>query len=223
MIYVTADTHGDLDRFKGPKTRWLRKTDTLIVLGDFGFLWDGSKEEQKKLHWLTKRRYKVLFLDGCHDNYDMLRDYMPEPFMGGKARHIGGNLYQVCRGSVLTIEDKKLLCFGGGESFDKDEREEGVNWWRAEMPTSDELEWCIDNLKAAGNRVDYVLTHDAPRKLLDFTNIKPGDFQGNWLHAFFDKIIDHVEYKCWLFGRYHRDQALTTKARAVFCDVVPLE
>ena len=81
MIYVTADTHGDLERFKGSKTRWLRKTDTLIVLGDFGFLWDGSREEQKKLHWLTKRRYKLLFLDGCHDKgekrigVELLRSY----------------------------------------------------------------------------------------------------------------------------------------------------
>ena len=143
--------------------------------------------------------------------------------MGGKARHIGGCVYYICRGSVLEIEDKKLLCFGGGESFDKEDRVEGVNWWRAEMPTSDELEWCIDNLKACENQVDYILTHDAPRKLLDFTNIRSEDFQGNWLHAFFDKLIDHVQYRCWYFGRYHRDQAISTKARAVFCHVIPLE
>ena len=200
MIYVTADTHGEIDRFKEKDIRRLGRKDTLIVLGDFGFLWDGSKQEQKNLHWLTKRRYKILFLDGCH-----------------------GNVYYICRGSVLEIEDKKLLCFGGGESFDKEDRVEGVNWWRAEMPTSDELEWCIDNLKACENQVDYILTHDAPRKLLDFTNIRSEDFQGNWLHAFFDKLIDRVQYRCWYFGRYHRDQAISTKARAVFCNVIPLE
>ena len=154
MIYVTADTHGEIDRFKEKDIRRLGRKDTLIVLGDFGFLWDGSKQEQKNLHWLTKRRYKILFLDGCHDNYDMLKEYPAEPFMGGRARHIGGNVYYICRGSVLEIEDKKLLCFGGGESFDKEDRVEGVNWWRAEMPTSDELEWCIDNLKACENQVD---------------------------------------------------------------------
>ena len=223
MIYVTADTHGEIDRFKEKDIRRLGRKDTLIVLGDFGFLWDGSKQEQKNLHWLTKRRYKILFLDGCHDNYDMLKEYPAEAFMGGKARHIGGSVYYICRGSVLEIEDKKLLCFGGGESFDKEDRVEGVNWWRAEMPTSDELEWCIDNLKACENQVDYILTHDAPRKLLDFTNIRSEDFQGNWLHAFFDKLIDHVQYRCWYFGRYHRDQAISTKARAVFCHVIPLE
>ena len=44
-------------------------------LGDFGFVWDGSKEEQKKLDWLRKRPYTLLFLDGSHENYDLLAQY----------------------------------------------------------------------------------------------------------------------------------------------------
>ena len=91
------------------------------------------------------------------------------------------------------------------------------------MPSDEELAWCRANLEAAGGQVDYILTHDAPRKLLDFTNIKSDDFQGNWLHEFFDRVITTTGYKCWLFGRYHCDRALSLKARAVFCDVVPLE
>ena len=223
MVYLTGDTHGDIQRFKQGKLRWLGKKDTVVVLGDFGFVWDGSAAERKRLDWLRKRPYTVLFLDGSHENYDLLAQYPETELFGGRVQSLGGNVYHVCRGSVLEIEDKKLLCFGGGESFDKEDRVEGVNWWRAEMPTSDELEWCIDNLKACENQVDYILTHDAPRKLLDFTNIRSEDFQGNWLHAFFDKLIDHVQYRCWYFGRYHRDQAISTKARAVFCHVIPLE
>ena len=224
MNYITGDTHGDVERFEAKPLRRLKKTDTLIVLGDFGFLWDGSREEKKKLAWLAKRRYKVLFLDGCHDNYDLLRDYAPEDFCGGRARHIQGNVYHVLRGSVLTIEGKKLLCFGGGESEDKEEREEGVNWWRAELPTSDELEWCAQNLLACGNQVDYILTHDAPTRLLEFTQLnKDKGSQPNWLHAFFDKVMLNTGYKAWYFGRYHRDQYLSQKARAVFCSVLPLE
>ena len=116
MIYVTADTHGERERFEEKSIRRLKKGDTLIVLGDFGFLWDGSKAEKKNLAWLARRRYKILFLDGCHDNYDLLKEYPLEDFCGGRARHIGGNLYHVLRGSVLELEGKKLLCFGGGES-----------------------------------------------------------------------------------------------------------
>ena len=38
MIYITGDTHGELDRFKGKELRRLGKNDILFVLGDFGFL-----------------------------------------------------------------------------------------------------------------------------------------------------------------------------------------
>ena len=64
MIYITGDTHGELDRFKEKQLRRLGKNDVLFVLGDFGFLWDGGKEEKKRLDWLAKRPYTILFLDG---------------------------------------------------------------------------------------------------------------------------------------------------------------
>ena len=38
MVYVTADLHGDASRFRSKEIRRLKKGDTLIVLGDFGFL-----------------------------------------------------------------------------------------------------------------------------------------------------------------------------------------
>ena len=58
MVYLTGDTHGDLDRFRHGRLRWLGKRDIVVVLGDFGFVWDGSAKEQKKLDWLRKRPSK---------------------------------------------------------------------------------------------------------------------------------------------------------------------
>lgn len=86
MVYLTGDTHGDIDRFKHGKLRWLGKRDTVVVLGDFGFVWDDSKEEQKKLDWLRKRPYTLLFLDGSHENYDLLKQYPTEERFGGKVQ-----------------------------------------------------------------------------------------------------------------------------------------
>lgn len=221
MVYVTGDIHGDIERFEEKAIKRLKKRDTLIVLGDFGFLWEGGKAQEKNLKWLSKRRYQLLFIDGCHENFDMLRDYPVVEYKGGKARHLGGNLYYIMRGSILDIDDLKLLCFGGAESWDKEDREEGVNWWRAEMPTTDELEFCSDNLDKLRGKVDYVLTHDAPLQTLEFTQLMQG--QPNWLHSFFDQIREKVHYKKWLFGRYHKDQLLSVKMQAVFRQVVPLE
>ena len=122
---MTGDIHGEVERFSEKEIKRLKKQDTLIVLGDFGFLWSGDKAEQKKLKWLQKHRYQLLFIDGCHENFDLLKEYPEVDYMGGRARHIGGNLYYIERGSILEIEGKKLLCFGGAESWDKEDRDEG--------------------------------------------------------------------------------------------------
>lgn len=164
MVYLTGDTHGDIQRFKQGKLRWLGKKDTVVVLGDFGFVWDGSAAERKRLDWLRKRPYTVLFLDGSHENYDLLAQYPETELFGGRVQSLGGNVYHVCRGSVLELEGKTYLCFGGAESQDKDDREPGVNWWKQEMPSDEEYDTCRRNLEAVDYKVDYVLTHDAPSR-----------------------------------------------------------
>ena len=204
MVYLTGDTHGDIDRFKHGRLRWLGKKDTVVVLGDFGFVWDGSKEEQKKLDWLRKRPYTLLFLDGSHENYDLLRQYPTEERFGGRVQALGGNVYHVCRGSVLELEGRKYLCFGGAESPDKEDREPGVNWWKEEMPSDWEYAFCEQNLEAC----------------LDFTALACGET--NQLHRFLDKILLELSYEKWFFGCYHKDVQLSTKSRCVFCDVIDM-
>ena len=54
MVYVTGDTHGDPNRLSKNNLKSLNEGDTLIVCGDFGFIWDRSKAEQKVLKELSK-------------------------------------------------------------------------------------------------------------------------------------------------------------------------
>ena len=88
MIYLTADLHGDLDRLQQVR-KPLRRHDSLIVLGDFGFIWNGSKAEQKLLRRLGKGKGTLLFLDGAHENFDLLAEYPVVEFAGGQARKLG--------------------------------------------------------------------------------------------------------------------------------------
>lgn len=217
MVYLTGDTHGELDRFKDGELRRAGKGDLVVVLGDFGFVWDGSKAEQKNLDWLRKRPYTILFLDGSHENYDLLEQYPTEERFGGLVQPLGGNVYHVCRGSVLELEGKKYLCFGGAESPDKEEREAHVNWWPQEMPSDEEYARCEAALEANGWQVDYVLTHDAPSKFLDFSVLAEGE--NNRLHLFLDKVVMKTTYEKWFFGCHHKDVQLSTKSRCLFCDV----
>ena len=59
MVYVTGDMHGDPARLASPAIRRLRKGDTLLVCGDFGFIWDGSAAEQKRLAKMAKQKYET--------------------------------------------------------------------------------------------------------------------------------------------------------------------
>ena len=38
MVYLTGDTHGDIDGFRDGRLRGLSRRDTVVVLGDFGFV-----------------------------------------------------------------------------------------------------------------------------------------------------------------------------------------
>lgn len=223
MIYVTGDTHGDAGRFKAKEIKRLKKGDTLIVLGDFGFLWNGGKAEKKLCTKLGKKKYNILFLDGSHENYDLLKAYEICDYCGGRAQQISGRLYHLLRGEVYTIEDKRILCFGGADSLDRENREEGKTWWREETPCDADYENCLENLKKNGE-IDYILTHDAPSRLSDFLHLDKDTvlYETSRLEAFFDELYKNVKHSKWAFARYHKDQRLGGSAVAVFRAVIPL-
>ena len=72
MIYVTGDLHGDPARLSDKALRRLKKGDTLLVCGDFGFVWDGSPAELKLRRKIGKQKYITIFVDGTHDNLPMI-------------------------------------------------------------------------------------------------------------------------------------------------------
>jgi hypothetical protein len=219
VVYVTGDMHGEMSRFDSPEFRRLKKGDTVIICGDFGFIWDGGEKEAKNLKKIGSRKYNVLFLDGAHENFDLLAKYPVVEWNGGKAGHISGNLYHLLRGEIYKIEGKTFFVFGGGESADKQIRMEAGKWWPCEMPTLDEMHTGVDNLKSAGMQVDYVLTHEPPPRV---TGTGPVENR-NQLEAFFEQITKQVKYQKWFFGFLHIDRKITYKNFAVFQRLLPVE
>ena len=113
MLYVTGDTHGDYERFTSSALKKLKKGDTLFICGDFGFIWDGSKNEEKMLKKIGKLKYNVCFIDGTHENFERLRSYEVSEFKGGKVHHITGNLYHLMRGQVYDFDGVSVFAMGG--------------------------------------------------------------------------------------------------------------
>lgn len=219
MVYVTGDTHGDFSRFQSRAARRLNKNDMLIVLGDFGFLWDGSKEEQRLLKRLGKLKYPVLFLDGPHENYDLLKQYPVTEWNGGRVQIIDGNLMHLMRGQVFTIDNETYFVCGGGEDPDIDLRK----YWEEAMPSAEEMLAGRQCLKDHSNKVDYILTHEPSGKARGFMGMKAANLARlNGINAYLNLIEDAVEYKHWFFGSLHLDKPLSKRHLSVFQNIVPV-
>lgn len=217
LIYVTGDMHGDYSRFKTPDMKHLRAGDTLLVCGDFGFLWDGSKAEQKRLKKIGSLKYNVAFVDGCHENFTLLEQYPVSEWNGGKAHVISGNLVHLMRGEIYTIEDERILAFGGGHSGDYEFRRETENWWEREQPSCNEILNAMQNLAKVDNAVDYIITHEPPASLKDCLEVDTG--QRLEVHTFFEDVIKVCTFRKWYFGKCHMNKRIPLKFYVIFDEV----
>ncbi len=224
MIYITGDVHGDVDFFRDSRLKKLTEDDTLIICGDFGFLWEGSEKERKALKTLTKKKYTICFVDGVHENFDLLSRYQPYRFKGGNAQKISSNIYHLSRGEIFTFERKTFFVMGGGESEDNEMREEGKTRFKGEMPSSEELLNGAQNLKDADYKVDYVLTYEAPAMAKDFIRLHTNsEMHLTPLNTYLQELMKAVEYKHWYFGSLHLDMQVSKKMTVVFNDIIKIE
>lgn len=221
MIYITGDTHGDRERLSKWNLRKLKEGDTLIICGDFGFMWDNSRLEQYFLHSLGKRKYNICFIDGTHENFNLINDYEISQWNGGKVHKIYGNLYHLLRGQVFEIEGKKVFTMGGGESADIDIRKDVNAWSKDEIPTQEELLEGAENLEIAGYDIDIIVTHEPPFKVKDFINLNENTMLSvTALNAYFEELSGNCNYKKWFFGSLHIDKYISSTYRAVYKDIL---
>lgn len=223
MIYITGDTHADFSRFKDPALRKLHKYDALIICGDFGFIWDGSEKENKLLKKIGKLPYNVLFVEGSHENYDLLEKYEVSEWCGGKTRLISGRLRQLMRGQVYDIAECKVFTFGGGQTddpYELNEMIEGENWWQRELPSEEELTEGRENLEECGNKVDFIVSYEPPAKIQEFIT---GRADMNNVNIYLNEIYDKAEFKQWFFGKLHLNKLIPPKYQAVYDRIIPAD
>lgn len=219
MIYVTGDMHGDPERLSDPALRRLKKGDILLVCGDFGFVWDGSAAEEKRLRRIGRQKYTIAFLDGRHENFDRLAAYPVTEWNGGQAQLLNDRLVHLLRGEIYTLEGQRIFAFGGGESDDREFRIPGKSWWPEEMPTAAEMQHGLDRLAAENNRVDVILSHMPPRS--SAARLNPRSAMDG-VSLFLGGLEDTVQCREWFFGALHQDRPIGAQRRAVFRDIVPL-
>lgn len=225
MLFVTGDVHGGLDINKlsskqFPENRELTKSDYVIVAG---VIWDGSKEEAYWRKWLGQKSLTTLFVDGNHENFDLLNQYPVEEWNGGKISRIDESIIHLKRGQVFTIDGIKFFTFGGARSTDQAFRKEHISWWREELPSQEEYDVGLRNLECHGWQVDYVITHTCSSRNLNLLKSLAGyPDEITELNSYFDKLEEKLRYRHWYFGHFHRDFRLTDRALVIYQKVIRL-
>lgn len=221
MLYVTGDTHGNIDRFSARELKRLKKGDTLFVCGDFGFIWDNSIREKRNLKKLSSKKYTICFIDGTHENFDLLKNYKLGTYKGGLARKISDNIYYLQRGQIYDFEGKSIFVMGGGESPDIDLRYEKDTWSSDETPIRQELIDGAKRLQERDFRVDFILSHEPPAKikgLLLLQDTESARITG--LNTYLEELSQSCEFRCWFFGSMHIDKYISSNHIGVYRKVI---
>ncbi len=225
MIYLTGDTHGEEARFTPAampgEDKW-GKDDTLIVCGDFGYLFAGSAAENAFLDRLAEKPYTILFCDGNHENFPAIYACPKAEWHGGSVHRVRENVLHLMRGQIFEIEGKTFFTMGGAYSTDCCVRTLGRSWWEEELPTNAEYRAATQNLREVGNRVDYIVTHTAPREIIRRMGKFP-DAHDAELTGFLEWVMYEVQFRRWFFGHWHRDAEIAGRFRALWFDVEPVE
>lgn len=244
MIYVTGDCHGDYRRFSTgifPEQKNMGKDDYVIICGDFGY-WDESREQKYWLEWLDSKPFTTLWVDGNHENYDLLKKQKVSQWCGGKVQHIMPSVIHLMRGQIYELSGLKIFTFGGAKSHDisggileagdprlrekrkkLDKKKElyrinHVSWWKEEMPTEDELAEGLRNLIKNDWEVDFIFSHCCATSTQE--RIADGTYQPDILTRYFDKIKEMCRYKKWFFGHYHDNRSVNNKEILLYEQII---
>jgi hypothetical protein len=218
MIYITGDTHGSID-FKKLKIyfahRYASPKDVLIILGDAGIIWSKSEEYTTQYSFLGPT---VLFIDGNHENFDLLNKFPVVKIYSGKAHYIDENIYHLCRGEIFKINGLSFLAMGGARSTDRYLRTEGESWWKDEAISDADMANAQKNLERYGYSIDYVLTHCAPTRIVTNRLNLEDDHNTDLLQD----LMAQTTYRYWYFGHYHRDLRIDSKFRCFYNDILEI-
>ena len=244
MIFVTGDTHADFKRFNTrnfPYQREMSKDDTVIVLGDFGGVWDYLGEmtdECYRLDWLNNAPFTTMYVDGNHENFDRYYsdEYPVVDFYGGKAHKIRDSVYHLMRGHVFNIEGNKFFAMGGAKSHDirggifdtanyptEDEAMAEYDKWRAEGREFriNHFSWWEEEIpsqeemdlgKANLEANHYEVDYVISHCLPQSVACAAGFMEPDPLTNYFDDLLNSgLKFKRWYCGHYHREKVVWGK------------
>ena len=87
------------------------------------------------------------------------------------------------------------------------------------MPTKQEMDFGLENLKKHDYKVDYIISHCAPSSIQWEMDSR---FDNDELTKYFDIVAARVDFETWFYGHYHRTELIKDKFMALFDAIVGL-
>lgn len=249
MMYVTGDCHADWRKFNKecfPEGTNLTRDDYILVLGDFG-IWDNSKREKWWFDWMEEKNFTILFVDGNHENFDILNNFPVSKWKGGNVHFVRKNIIHLMRGQIFDIDGYKFFTFGGANSHDIEDgileiddpnlkskkkslaklnkyryRINHESWWKEEMPSKEEMILGKDNLFKNNNEINFIVSHDCPSIVLNKLDSCSNDYKSDKLNEYFDEIANNNKFDIWLFGHHHENKKIDNKYICLYEQIIKL-
>lgn len=250
-IFITGDTHGEpierLCRKKFKPQRELDRNDYIIICGDFGVPWQNDRNMTYILKNLANRNFTVLFIDGNHENFDLLNKFPIQERFGGKVQYISENIIHLMRGEYYNIAGKTFWVFGGARSHDIDggvldmndpEFKMKMNFLNKKIKETNSskyfyrinhIDWWKEEMPTPEEMKNGLKNLERHRNKVDYiiTHCPPssinryyGFYECDDLNNYFEKIKNMVEYKKWYFGHLHiNDAVYWERAIALYEDI----
>jgi len=203
---LLADIHGhlrlDFAREKLNKLK-LQAEDVVVILGDAGIVWQEPMRTDIKEFYLSLP-CDVLFLDGNHENFDLLNEMKTVTRYGCLTHEVLPNVFHLLRGQAYLINGKKCFVFGGAYSIKRENNSSSVHTWKSELPNADEYHLGLKTVSENENCFDFILTHQAPRSLLDAIDYVYASAETKFLD-YLEELKKEVIFDKWYFGHIHKD------------------
>lgn len=183
---IIGDVHGQYGRYH----RLLRKAQSTLQVGDFGF-------EYATLSAIDAGRHRVLA--GNHDNYDEV----------GNWPHFLGNH------GVYTVDGFGDVFFiRGGLSIDRHARIEGVSWWGAEELSMAECYAALAEYQRV--RPHFVVSHSCPRSVVPHVTESLRIIPSRTNQLLEQMFAAHQPHR-WVFGHFHKSWSKPIKGTMFTC------
>lgn len=186
-----------------------KRPDATICCGDFGY-WVTNDIFVHNIKRGEKKNMKLFWLPGNHENFwALFRKYVrrhTEPILMDcrkKGNQDPNDFVFYCPlGSVLRVNHINVLFVGGADSFDKNVRTIGVDWFPDEILSPKDAEIILESVQDRNIKIDVVISHTVP---MGFDLTKSGRVEKNndpTRHAL-SLILSVLKPSRWWAGHWH--------------------